>query len=295
MTKDIKPHLALIGCNVIWALNYPLFHIVFPKYATPLAMLTISIVVAAFLSFIPLLWSRTEKIEKGDIKYLIVAGILSGVMRKGLVIFGVAHTSPIDASIIAALIPVSALIISVIMGLDRFNGKRIIGILMGLGGAVAIIIAGNSSLHDKAGMEGNLLMLCYTVVAAFYMVWLQPIFKRYKPITIMQWVFSIASIFLIPIGAKSVMDLDFAQMPTHVLWSMAFLFLIPTFIPNLLFVYGIKSIRPSISSIYSYLQPVLAIALSVWLGIDKLSWEIVVFAVIIIIGVTIVLRSETVK
>ena len=36
----LKPHLALLVCNVLWAMDYPFYNIVLPHYVHPMAMVT---------------------------------------------------------------------------------------------------------------------------------------------------------------------------------------------------------------------------------------------------------------
>ncbi|MFR9531644.1 MAG: DMT family transporter [Rikenellaceae bacterium] len=288
-----KPHLALFLSNSIWAINYPFYHMVMRSGITPSAMLFASLLVAAALSFVPLLWSRGEKVDRKDIKYLIAAAILSGLMRKGFVIFGLSHTSPIDASIIASLLPVMALIISVVIGIDRFTPKRIFGIALGMGGVLAVILSGNHASKTAGDLTGNTLMFLYTIAAGFYMVWLQPIFKKYKPVTLLRWIYSLSSLMFLPFGLEPLLHTQFSSMSPHILTITIFVIAIPTFLPNILLNYALGRVTPTISSIYSYLQPILAIIVSVWLGLDKLHWSTLVYGTIIISGVTMVIQSYT--
>lgn len=69
---------------------------------------------------------------------------------------------------------------------------------------------------------------------------------------------------------------------------------VPTYVPNLLLNFALKSVQPTVSSIYTYLQPVLAITLSVAMGLDKLHADTVIFALVIFAGVGLVLRSYVV-
>ncbi|MFR9503674.1 MAG: DMT family transporter [Rikenellaceae bacterium] len=287
----LKPHLALLLCNTIWAVNYPLYHILFSKGISAAVMLELSLFVAAIFSFVPLLWERGEHVERSDIKYLVAAAVLSGLLRKGLVIFGLSLTSPIDASIIASLLPIMALIISVIMRIDRFTLLRVVGIALGMGGALAVILNGNNHAQSSSAMSGNIIMLLYTVAAGFYMVWLQPIFKKYKPITLLRWVYSLSSIMFLPFSFSAIAADPFAGLSHHILYMAAFVIILPTFLPNLLLNYALGRVTPTISSIYSYLQPVIAIGVSVWLGLGKLHWSTLLFGVVIISGVAIVIRS----
>ncbi len=287
-----KPHIALLLCNSIWAINYPFYHIAMAHGVSPSAMLLLSLMVAAIFSYIPLLWSPAERVERADIKYLVAAAVLSGLMRKGFVIFGLSRTTPIDASIIASLLPIMALVISVIMRIDRFTPKRVVGILLGMSGAIAIIVtSGSSSSKATSALIGNISMLLYTIAAGFYMVWLQPIFKKYKPITQLRWIYSISSIMLLPFALHSTLQIPFSTLSPHLILITIVVVALPTFLPNLLLNYALGRVTPTVSSIYSYLQPVLAIAVSIWLGLGTLHWSTLLFGVVIISGVSLVVRS----
>ncbi len=288
-----KPHLALFFCNAIWAVNYPLYHLVMSKGVSAAAMLELSLFVAALFSFVPLLWSRGERVRRSDIKYLVAAAVLSGLLRKGLVVFGLSLTSPIEASIIASLLPVMALVISVIMGIDRFTLLRVLGIALGMGGALAVILSGGSSSGSSATLLGNTLMFLYTIAAGFYMVWLQPIFKRYKAITLMRWIYLLSSLMFLPVSISPIIANPFAHLEPHILWMAFFVVVVPTFLPNLLLNYALGRVTPTVSGMYSYSQPVIAIGVSVWLGLGKLHWSTLIFAMIIIAGVALVIRSYT--
>ncbi len=293
--SKLKPHLALFAGNAIWAINYPLYHIIFSSGVKASAMLFLSLAIAALFSFVPLLWSEGERVRREDIKFMVAAAVLSGLMRKGLVIFGLSLTSPVDASIIASLVPIMALVISVMMGIDSFSKRRIVGILMGMGGAMAIILSGGSSHIGSSGMEGNILLFIYTIAAALYMVWLQPLFKRYKPITLLRWVYTLSAIMFLPFGVEGLASTPFSSLSHHVLLLVLFSAVVPTFIPNLLLNYALSRVTPTISSIYSYMQPILAIGISVWLGLDVLRWSTIGYGVIIIAGVAMVIGSYSAR
>ena len=78
------------------------------------------------------------------------------------------------------------------------------------------------------------------------------------------------------------------------LFPTLFVLTVPTYLPNLMLNYALKSVPATVSSIYTYLQPVLAIAISVGMGLDKLHADTVIFALVIFVGVGLVLRSYSV-
>ena len=87
------------------------------------------------------------------------------------------------------------------------------------------------------------------------------------------------------------MHTDFGRIARHALLPTLFVLFVPTYVPNLLLNYALKSVEPTVTSIYTYLQPVLAIAVSVAMGLDRLHFDTLVFAAVIFMGVGLVLRS----
>ena len=123
----LKPHLALLVCNVLWAMDYPFYNIVLPHYVHPMAMVSASLVATALFSLVPLLWQKAEKVERADIRKLIGAALLIGVLRKVFIMYGLSMTSPIDGSIIDTIVPLLVLALSVLLGMDRFTRLKITG------------------------------------------------------------------------------------------------------------------------------------------------------------------------
>ena len=154
----LKPHLALLVCNVLWAMDYPFYNIVLPHYVHPMAMVSASLVATALFSLVPLLWQKAEKVERADIRKLIGAALLIGVLRKVFIMYGLSMTSPIDGSIIDTIVPLLVLALSVLLGMDRFTRLKITGLVLGMAGAVAVVLAGASSSHAHSHLWGNVMI-----------------------------------------------------------------------------------------------------------------------------------------
>ena len=66
---------------------------------------------------------------------LIGAALLIGVLRKVFIMYGLSMTSPIDGSIIDTIVPLLVLLLSVLLGMDRFTKLKIAGLVLGMAGA----------------------------------------------------------------------------------------------------------------------------------------------------------------
>lgn len=292
ISKTLSAHIALIFCNIVWACDYPFYNLVLGRYISPLAMVSASLVIAALLSLLPLLWEKAERVESADRLKIFGAAMLMGIGRKLCMMFGLASTSPIDGSVISTTTPLLVLLLSVIVGLERFTKTKATGLLLGMGGAIAIIATSNFGSHGQSTIFGNSLIFCSACISAAYMVWFKRIIGKYRITTILRWIYCSSAIIMLPIGAHDIIATDISAMDTKIILASLFVLIVPTYLPNLLLNYSLKFVAPTITSIYSYLQPIVAISLSVAMGLDKLHIDTILFTFIIFIGIGMAVRSK---
>ena len=291
-SKVLWAHLSLILCNIVWACDYPFYNLVLGHYISPMAMVSASLVIAALFSLLPMLWEKPEKVEATDRLKIIGAAMLMGVARKLCMMFGLANTSPIDGSIISTSTPLIVLFLSTIVGVEALSKMKVVGLLLGMAGAIAIIVASNHSSHDHSSVGGNLLILTSACVSAAYMVWFKRLVGKYRITTILRWIYCSSAIVMFPIGAHDIFATDIGAMDTKIVLASLFVLIVPTYLPNLLLNYSLRVVAPTTTSIYAYIQPVVAIALSVAMGLDRPQLDTLLFALIIFVGVGLVIASE---
>lgn len=291
-SKSSSAHIALLFCNIVWACDYPFYNLVLGRYISPMAMVSASLVIAALWSLVPMLWEKTERVAPVDRLKIFGAAMLIGVARKLCMMFGLAQTSPIDGSIISTSTPLIVLFLSVIVGIEQVTKMKVLGLLMGLTGAIAIIVSSNIGSHAHSNVEGNLLILVSACVSAAYMVWFKKLVGKYRVTTLLRWIYCSSAIVMLPIGAHDICATDFASMSTSIILVSLFVLIVPTYLPNLLLNYSLKFVTPTTTSIYSYIQPVVAIILAVAMGLDKPHLDTLFFAVIIFIGVGLVVNDN---
>lgn len=290
--KALYANIALIFCNVIWACDYPFYSLILGKYVSPIAMVTASLVIAALFSLIPLIWEKAERIEPKDRLKIIGAAILMGMARKLCMMYGLASTSSIDGSIISTTTPLLVLVLSVAAGIEHLSRTKSFGLILGMAGTIAIIIASNSGIHQQSSAVGNILIVISACVSAAYMVWFKRLVGKYRITTILRWIYCTSAIVMLPFGAHDIAYIELSSMSRIVLLATLFVLIVPTYLPNLLLNYSLRVVAPSTTSIYAYIQPVIAISLSVAMGLDKLHPDTIIFAIVTFIGVGMVVASN---
>lgn len=294
-SKTLWAHLSLILCNIVWACDYPFYNLVLGRYISPMAMVAASLVIAALWSLMPLIWEKPEKVEPADRLKILGAAMLMGVARKLCMMFGLANTSPIDGSIISTSTPLIVLFLSAIVGVERLSKVKLTGLLLGMAGAIAIIVSSNSNLHSQSGVTGNILILTSACVSAAYMVWFKKLVGKYRITTLLRWIYCSSAIVMLPIGAHDIITTNFTAMDTKIILASLFVLIVPTYIPNLLLNYSLRVVAPTVTSIYAYIQPIVAIALAVAMGLDRPHIDTLLFALVIFAGVGLVVWSDRPK
>ncbi len=292
--KNITAHISLLVCNLIWGCAYPLYKSVLGVDIDPLPLFTLTITFTALLSLvtIPMSGWQAHRVEGSDVGAVIGAGLLIALLRKGMLMFGLSMTSPIDGSIISTMSPVVVLVVAALVGLERFSVRKVLGVLCGFGGAVGVILTGSSGSGSENGVVGNLMILMCAFISATYIVWFKSLLQRYEPMVVLRWMFCVAAVVTIPFGIHSVLKVDTSTWDLRVWGAVAYLVMVPTYLPNLLLTSALKRVSPTVTSIYIYVQPAVAVSISVWWGLAPLRLSTVIFAMLIFTGVGIVIMQK---
>ncbi len=127
---------------------------------------------------------------------------------------------------------------------------------------------------------------------ALYLGAFRKLISRYSVVTFMKWTFLFALLLSLPFSARELVTTDFAALPHNVLWEIGFLVFFATFVAYFLIPFGQKRIRPTLVSMYTYLQPIIAAIVSIITGLDILTWQKLLATLLVFAGVYLVIRSR---
>jgi len=196
---------------------------------------------------------------------------------------GLNLTTPINAAVIMVTNPILVLIMGALLAAERITKRKMLGIALGATGAISLITYGGAVELNPNHFWGNIMVLINAASYGVYLVMVKPLMEKYKPITVISWVFLFGFLFVIPFGWTDFQSIQWSQMPSDVLYKVAFVVMGTTFMAYLLNIYGLKTLNPSTVSTYIYLQPVLASMVAILAGSDSLS-PIKIMAALIIFG-----------
>ena len=296
-----RAHLALLGANVIYGANYLIAKGVMPHKIGPSTFILIRVVIGGLLFWVVKQYIR-EKVHKRDLFRLAACGFL-GVAANQLFFFhGLNLTSPIDASIIITSVPVMVMIFSFFILKEKFTSNKLLGLLIGGIGAVFLVWYGKNS-EGTSSLLGNLFVFLNTCSYALYLIFVKPLMKKYKPITVISWVFLFGLVFVLPIGIRSLISTDFSSFDLNTYLAIGYVVLFTTFLAYLFNIYGLSHVSPTITSSYTYVQPVVSFILVSFYAYLFVQSEYakditslkIVSCILVVIGVYLISKPEKIS
>jgi len=254
-----KAHIALLSVNMIYGANYLIAKGLMPDKIGPSALVFLRVTGAGLLFFI-LKFFIKEQIQKKDIPRLALCGLLGVATNQFFSMNGLSLTSPVDAAIIITAMPIFTVIISYFILKEPLTLPRILGIIIGGGGAVLLIYLGNSGL-GTGSLKGNIFIGINALAFAFYLVIVKPLMAKYKPVTVIVWTFLFGFIFMFPFCFNQLLETDFSTYETYNWISLFYVVVGPTFLAYLLNMFALQYVKPTVSSSYIYVQPAVAMLL----------------------------------
>ena len=209
---------------------------------------------------------RWERVERADLPRLALAGLTGVAMNQLLFFNGLNLTSPVNASLIMTVNPVLVLLISAVLLGTEVTRRKVAGVVLGMAGAVALLLLGARSQALHASWQGDLMVLVNAASYGVYLVVVKPLMAKYRPLTVIAWVFLMGGLFVLPIGASQAAEIDWSAFSAVHWQGLAFVVLCTTFLVYLLNIYALQIVQPTVVSIYIYLQPLLATGLSWWMA-----------------------------
>lgn len=295
-----RGHLAMLFANMVWGLMSPVSkEVLMLGCITPLGLSAIRVWGGALLfwlfSFLlPESVVRHERIERRDLLRIFLASLLIITSNQALFIVGICYTNPIDSSVVATLTPIFTMVFAAIFIHERITPLKTLGVAIGLGGALMLVVAGTDAACQDAPnpILGNSLCLVAQISAALYYVVFKDIINKYSPFTLMKWMFLMSAVTLVPITAGSLADTRWDEIPAFAFADIAFIVVFATFIGYLLIPYTQRRLKPTLVSMYNYLQPVTSAFYSVVLGIAVLTASKLIATALIFLGVWVVTQSR---
>ena len=281
---------AIFGVNIIVCKDLTSGHLI-----SPIAIFTLRSLGAGLMFWILSLFLPYEKVEKQDYLKILAAAFLGYFVTQLTFLMAIPDVTPKHCSIISSMSPIYTMFIAAIVLKDPLSWQKAGGVARSLCGILFLILnnASGSSGLTESTLSGIFLMFLNSLSFSLYLGIFKPVIAKYSVVTFMKWIFLFSALMSLPLSFREVFSFGWTQIPTEQMWELGYLIVFATFMSYFLIPFGQKRIRPTLVSMYSYIQPIIATVISVIIGMDMLTWQKVLAAALVFGGVIVVSRSRS--
>lgn len=290
MTRDqLVGHAACTVSSIFFGLN-----IVFCKdisnaeFVSPSALFAMRAFGAMTLFWIVSLFLPHELLRGRDLLLTALASLLGLFVPQMTFLAAVTMTSAIDTSLLGTLSPIMTMFIAALALHEPITGKKVGGVLTSCAGVLLLILSSTTVSTQATRPLGVVLMLCNCLSFAIYLGAFRPLIARYRVVTFMKWMFLFSTLYALPFGLKGLFEVDYAALTPAIVWQILFVVVCSTFISYFLIPIGQKRLHPVLLCMYTYVQPIVAMAISLAAGMDTMTWGKALATVLVFAGVSIV-------
>jgi drug/metabolite transporter (DMT)-like permease len=220
-------------------------------------------------------------------KTILILSILNFVCSNGLSTWGVKYISSGLGAIIGAIFPLWIVLIMLFKG-EKINRLSILGFLVSFGGICFIFYEHLADFINPDFRFGIFLSLLATVTWAFGSLYTKKKAASFNPYFSLGLQMVISSFFILTVTEVTNTGVRIASIPAQSWWAMAYLVIIGSVLTFIAFIYALQKLSPEISSIYAYINPIVAVLFGTLLFGEPLTFFIAVGGIITLIGLYLV-------
>ncbi|HEX6053312.1 MAG TPA: EamA family transporter [Gemmatimonadaceae bacterium] len=263
----------LVLMAVIWAVNYTV-----AKFGTnsvpPLAYNAVRIAMAV-VALLAIRWIRAhERLTRHDLVALVGIGVLGNGLYQLCFIEGLARSRAGTVALMLAASPAFVAIAGRIFRVEHVGARGWSGIALQLAGIACVVFGSVTQPAGDDTVLGSALIVAGSVFWALFAILIKPYTERLSGIDVGAYSLAGGAVFVTLIGIPSLLATDWRAVTVPVWGAIVYSGLGALVVGNLIWYYGVSRIGPTRVSMYSNLQPLVALAVA-WMVLGEVPtvWQ----------------------
>ncbi|MCH5235981.1 MAG: DMT family transporter [Muribaculaceae bacterium] len=247
-----------------------------------------------FIVYELFVWKKFTLPTWKDSGKLILTGLIFVFGYMWALLEGLSFTTPISSSIFISLQPVFVFIICLVIKTEKATWKKVIGMIIGFGGALLCVLTQHSSAVASAPMKGNMFCLLGAFLYSCYLVIEKKFIPKLGSAMVSALTFgggAIGAIILVCFSGWDALVLHQNIFSTPML-VLLFVLIFPTSLSYLLQDFSLKLLSATVVALYSDLILIVSAIASYIIGQDKFSWWQILAIALMLLSVYLVEISE---
>jgi drug/metabolite transporter (DMT)-like permease len=207
---------------------------------------------------------RLNALTRQDWTQLVFLGAIGTFLYQLCFVAAVKRTSVGNGSLIIGVSPIVIAVLSAIVGHERIRPVRWLGIAVAMAGLYLVV--GHGVDLSPETLRGDALMMGGVICWAVYSVASQSILKRHSPLLVIGLTFSIGASMYVLTMAPILVYVDWSVISGFSWFLMLASALLALNLSYWIWYTGLQKLGGSRTSVYSYMTPIVAMAVAaIWL------------------------------
>lgn len=229
---------------------------------------------------------------KNQFKWLSIMAVLMFVSSNGLATLALRYIPSGLAALIAALYPLSVVLIEMIFYKNnKINWGTFIGLFLGIAGIALVFYDSAFHNHSEGYWFGIMLSLIAMITWAVATIFIARKKTDMNPYYATGWQMLISSFIMFLIVMISGDSIPISSIPLQTWAALAYLVSAGSIFAFIAFIYSMKNLEPGIASLYAYINPIVAILVGSVIMNEKVTLNIIIGSAITLGGVYLVNKS----
>ena len=287
MQLKTKAHLGLLSANIFFSINLSAVkYLTTNHFVQSFGINLIRVAVSTILFWMLYLAKPVKStIDRADLPRFIICALTGIAINQMLFLKGLSLTYSIHAVLLILSAPIFITVFAAIFLKERISPIQIVGLGLGVCGAVILISMGKNSGTGDNVILGDTLILINALSYTIYFIMVKPLMLKYNPIQVTRMIFTIGFFGVLPFGWNEFTAINWTDFGWTEYGCLGLIVLGGTFLAYLFNLYGIKILGASITGAYIYLQPIFAAIIAMIFLNESLEWYKVIAGAFIFIGV----------
>lgn len=216
-------------------------------------------------------------------KTILILSILNFVLSNGLSTWGVKYISSGLGAIIGAIVPLWIVIISIFRG-ERLARLAIIGLIVSFGGVCVVFYDHLNDFLKPDFRFGIFISIISTLTWAFGSLYTKKKAASFNPYFSLGLQMFLSSILLFAFTGATGTSVPLSSIPAISWWAISYLVVFGSVLTFIAFIYALQHLPAQISSIYAYINPIIAVILGALIFSESLNTAIAIGGGVILSG-----------
>jgi drug/metabolite transporter (DMT)-like permease len=282
---DLPLIIGMLAINIFWGASFVANSIAL-RYIGPIEIASIRFFIAApLLLVITFLWKGKEtfKFDKHDIFTFIILALTGVTFQYAIQVSAQKFTSATSASLLINTSVFFILILGAVFLKEKMTWYRVMGAVIGFVGVALLVTKGSLSLELNDNAVGDLMIIACAFLWSVYTIYGKRIATKYHPIVILNYIFIIGAIGMLPFYFLTP-HMPIQDVPLTAIAAILFLVVFCSIIAYLVYNIALEKMDTSKVAVFIYFVPLSTIVLAALILHEDLTMASAAGGILVLVG-----------